>query len=241
MPSYHLKANRADYGTKIQVINTNKYRHPISALCKVLRISRSTYYYKSKSKVADREAENAVITIFKSNRSIYGARKIKRVLAQEHRILSRRRIRRIMYKFNLVSKYTEVHYKVHSSSCNEAPIENELNRNFDGQLMHSVVVSDLTYVRVKQRWHYICILIDLFNREIIGYSAGAHKNADLVYKAFARANISLSAINMFHTDRGREFKNAEIDAMLQIFSIQRSLSRNGCPYDNAVTEVRLKP
>ena len=60
-----------------------------------------------------------------------------------------------------------------------------LNRQFQNQPYRNVVVSDLTYVRVGNHWNYICVLIDLFNREIVGYSAGEHKTAELVKQAFA--------------------------------------------------------
>jgi len=60
-------------------------------------------------------------------------------------------------------------------------------------------------VRVGQKWQYACILLDLHNREIIGHSSGAHKDAALVRDAFVRVNVSLSQIQMFHTDRGSEF------------------------------------
>ena len=59
-----------------------------------------------------------------------------------------------------------------------------LNREFDQQKELTVVVSDLTYVRVGKKWHYVCIFVDLYNREIIGYSAGPNKDAGLVYKPF---------------------------------------------------------
>ena len=49
--------------------------------------------------------------------------------------------------------------------------KNELARCFHGQEKYAVVVSDLTYVRVNYRWNYVCVLIDLYNREIIGFSA----------------------------------------------------------------------
>ncbi|QDR80269.1 IS3 family transposase ISClsp1 [Sporomusa termitida] len=78
-----------------------------------------------------------------------------------------------------------------------------------------VVVSDLTYVRVNYKWNYVCILIDLFNREIIGYSAGIHKDAQLVYDAFATVKTDLRKIQMFHSDRGSEFKSELIDEVLQ--------------------------
>ena len=79
-------------------------------------------------------------------------------------------------------------------------------------------------------------LVDLYNREIVGHSAGPGKDARLVKSAFATPSFPISDIEVFHTDRGSEFDNAEIDLMLEAFGIERSLSAKGCPYDNAVDE-----
>lgn len=98
----------------------------------------------------------------------------------------------------------------------------------------------MTYVRVSKRWHYICVLVDLYNREIIGHSVGLHKDAFLVYRAFASVKGDLRKVQLFHTDRGSEFKNKLIDDALEAFHIQRSLSLKGCPYDNAVAEATFK-
>ena len=119
-------------------------------------------------------------------------------------------------------------------------MKNELDRQFDNQRPYAVVVSDLTYVHVNYKWNYVCIILDLFNREIIGYSAGQRKDSQLVYDAFATVQTELSTIVMFHTDRGSEFKNNLIDEMLNVFNIKRSLSMKGCPYDNAVAEATFK-
>lgn len=78
------------------------------------------------------------------------------------------------------------------------------------------------------------------NREIIGYSAGPNKYAKLVYEAFASIRNDLSMITLFHTDHGNEFKNNAIDGLLGTFKIDRSLSKKGCPYDNAVAESTFK-
>ena len=102
------------------------------------------------------------------------------------------------------------------------------------------MVSDLTYVRINYRWNYVCVLIDLYNREIIGFSVGPHKDAALVADAFATVKGDLSKIQMFHTDRGSEFKNQIINEMPGVFHIKRSLSMKGCLYDNAVAEANLK-
>lgn len=145
-----------------------------------------------------------------------------------------------MKKKGLVSKYTVAQFKPQRQRCNDEPIQNELKRQFTGQAPYAVVVSDLTYVRVNYKWNYVCILVDLFNREIIGYSAGIHKDAQLVYDAFATVKIDLRKIQMFHSDRGSEFKNELIDEVITTFQIKRSLSMKGCPYDNAVAEAILR-
>lgn len=209
-------------------------------MCKVLKISRSLVYYKPKNKRKDKELENHIIRIFKESKNNYGSRKIKVELAKIGYEVSLRRIRKYMDLNGLVSNYTVKQFKVHKETCNEDKIENKLNREFDRKEKLDVVVSDLTYVNVKGKWNYICLIIDLYNREIIGYAAGKHKTADLVYKAFSKIKCDLSNIKIFHTDRGNEFKNKIIDEVLQTFKIERSLSKKGCPYDNAVAEATYK-
>lgn len=68
-------------------------------------------------------------------------------------------------------------------------------------------MSDLTYVRVGAGWNYVCLFIDLYNREIVGHAAGARKDARLVKSAFATLDFPLGDIEVFHTDRGSEFAN----------------------------------
>src|SRR5699024_3250837 len=155
-------------------------------------------------------------------------------------IVSRRRIGRIMNEQGLVSKYTIAQFKPYKTTCNESEVGNVLNREFKRDQELEVVVSDLTYVRVGNNWHYICLLTDLFNREIVGYSAGPHKTAALVQRAFASVPYNLNHLELFHTDRGSEFKNHLIDETLDTFGIERSLSEKGTPYDNAVAEAMFK-
>ena len=82
--------------------------------------------------------------------------------------------------------------------------------------------------------NYACLPVDPCNGEIVGHSAGPGKDARPVKSAFATPSFPISDIGVFHTDRGSEFDNAEIDLMLEAFGIERPLSAKGCPYDNAV-------
>lgn len=209
-------------------------------MCKVLQLPRSTYYYEAKERQAEDDITSHIIKIFHDSRQNYGTRKIKKELKKLGKVVSRRRIGRIMKEQGLVSTYTVAQFKPHSNGTNESEQNNALNREFTQTEILSAIVSDLTYVRVNKKWHYICVFVDLFNREIIGYSTGPNKDALLVYRALASIKADLHKIQIFHTDRGKEFKNKIIDDALATFDIQRSLSMKGCPYDNAVAEATFK-
>ncbi|WP_407925789.1 DDE-type integrase/transposase/recombinase [Erysipelothrix aquatica] len=102
------------------------------------------------------------------------------------------------------------------------------------------MVSDLAYLRVGNKWNYTCIIMDLYNREIIGWSCVSHKNALLVGAAFARLPGNLNDYKIFHSDRGSEFDNMLIDEILKAFNIRRSLSGKGNLYDISVVEATFK-
>jgi len=141
-----------------------------------------------------------------------------------------------MNKYGLISKYTIARSKRRKNHVNEEKLPNILNREFNDRIPMEVVVSDLTYIKVARKWHYICLLIDLSAREIIGFAAGHNKDAKLVRTAFYRVNGDLRKINVFHTDRGSEYKNEIVDNIITAFGMNRSLSAKGAPIDNAVAE-----
>lgn len=145
-----------------------------------------------------------------------------------------------MRKYNLVSVYTKRKFRAQKSSVNNANIENVLERKFKDKRELEVLVSDLTYVDVLGNWNYVCLVLDLFNREIVGHAVGEHKSAELVQEALSKIPYDCSKIQMFHTDRGKEFDNTKIEEFLSAFNIQRSLSRKGTPHDNAVAESTYK-
>ncbi|MFI3226538.1 MAG: integrase core domain-containing protein, partial [Clostridia bacterium] len=122
------------------------------------------------------------------------------------------------------------------ATVNNDDIPNVLNREFSEKTALEVVVSDLTYVKVDGKWNYICLLLDLSNRKIIGSAVGKNKDAKLVQTAFFSVQSDLRRIKLFHTDRGSEFKNEIVESILNAFNIARSLSHKGTPVDNSVAE-----
>ncbi len=209
-------------------------------MCKILNVSRSSIYYKSVVRKNDSDLENKVTSIFEKSRNNYGARKIVKCLSMFGYIVSRQKVREIMKSYNLVSTYTAKKYKNYKSKCNDEKVNNVLNREFSVGKKRNVIVSDLTYVNVCGKWNYVCFLVNIFNREIIGYAAGKNKTAELVKEAFSSVQTSLKKFQLFHTDRGSEFNNQKIDEILTAFNITRSLSKKGNPYDNSVAEATFK-
>ena len=222
------------------MIKANAHKYPVSAMCRVLQVNRSTYYYEAKQLPDESGLASGIKEIFCKSRNNYGTRKIKRELMKTGKQVSRRRIGRIMKQEGLVSNYTTAQFKPQKDTCNESKTENVLNRQFQNREYRDVVISDLTYVRAGAHWNYICVPAGLYNREIIGYSAGEHKTAELVKAAFQSVKGSLEEIRLFYTDRGNEFKNQTIEELPETFHIERSLSHKGCPYDNAVAEATFK-
>jgi putative transposase len=146
------------------VIEKNRHKYSVSAMCKVLQIARSTFYYETEI-AAQKEQEKAaeeqklkeeIQMIFNKNRQVYGTRKIKNALFKTGHTVSRRRIGRLMAELGIQSKYAQASYKPMTPPPNEESIRNVLHREFQVDKEMSVLVSDLTYVRVGQYWNYVC-------------------------------------------------------------------------------------
>ena len=134
----------------------------------LLEVTRSLVYYEPTPHKIDVELENAVIEEFNNNRKVFGAIKLKRALKRRSKPLhaSRHRIGKITRKYNLVSKYVQRRKR---KKADAIAVNNEVRPN----LVERKLV--LTYVKVNSQWHYICLLVDISAREIIGFAAGRNQ------------------------------------------------------------------
>lgn len=164
-------------------------------MCRALKVNRSTVYYRpDEEKLLARTARHEkdlqdVREAFDEGKGNYGARRVKTALALKEIVMSRRKIARLMAEQGLVSVYGKPRYTksgTKKAKSNKADVPNLLGRNFSGWGEKEVIVSDLTYVKVGGKWCYVCALIDLAGREVVGWSAGRNKTADFVMLAFAR-------------------------------------------------------
>jgi len=132
------------------VIKNNAHKYCVSAMCKVLQLSRSTYYYESKIKESTDEITPRILEIFKASRNNYGTRKIKVELKKLGFIVSRRKIGRVMKANGLVSNYTVAQYKPHVDKCNDSKVLNELNREFNAEALPLALIIQFLFISTPQ-------------------------------------------------------------------------------------------
>ena len=177
-------------------------------MCKLLDIPRSSLYYNRNKNLKKKKFNDHYLTdLIKKYLKTVETTMVQERLKQNQlnqAILSVKEELDVMQENGLVSSYTVKQYKVHHSTCNNDNIENRINRNFNQEERMKVVVSDLTYVNVGGKWNYICLMLDLYNREIVGYAAGKNKNAKLVEKALYSIKYDLRKIDLFHSDYAEE-------------------------------------
>ena len=115
-------------------------------------------------------------------------------------------------------------------------------QDFNQKALNLVWASDFTYIRVESKWHYLCIVIDLFSRKIIGWHLSSYHNVELTIaafkKAYSRRNISYGL--MFHSDRGSEYTAFTFRRLLDSCNVVQSFSKKGYPFDNACCESFFK-
>ena len=221
----------------------------IEKMCNALKVSRSGYYSWLKNKPSKREIENQEILdqirqIHHESRKTYGSPRITAELRSRDISVSRPRVARLMKKANIRSK-TVKKFKVTTDSKHQYRImDNKLNRAFKVDRIGKVWVSDITYIPTVQGWLYLTIIMDLADRRIIGWSINdSLKTSDTVIPAWEMAiiNRSISDKLIFHSDRGVQYSCNEFAVLLDTHkNVDRSMSRKGNCWDNAVAESFFK-
>lgn len=214
-------------------------RCPASARRGIPGVPRSTCYrmlaHPPRPKAPD-PIEPDVLGAFEASRGGYGARRLKVALERAGITASRRRICRIMGENGLAGAYSGRAPRGGARPAQPPSADNVLARGFDGHAPRTRIAADLACVRAGGSWCCACLLVDPCNREMVGCSCGRREDARLVKAAFSNVAFPLTDIEVFHGDRGSEFCNGDVDALLSAFGIERSVSRPGNPCDNAVVE-----
>jgi putative transposase len=220
-----------------------KNKYPITKVAKILKVSTSGYYEYLKRPISKREIDDFKIIheikeIHKKSRNNYGSPRIYKALKVKGINCSKNKVVRLMKKNNIYSK-TRKKFKVTTNSKHNNPVyENILNRNFRVFKPNKIWVSDITYIWTLEGWLYLCTVIDLYSRKVVGWSMSERIDADLVISAFMMAwtQRKPTGILLFHSDRGVQYTCKEFQNVLKDKQVLCSMSRKGNCWDNACAE-----
>lgn len=211
-------------------------------LCQLFEIPRSTHYALKKPKLLSLEQINLrtwVKQAFDASKGSAGARNIAMIVSHRHSItLSRYKARKIMNEQGLVSRQRTKHRYKYTDKPH-GTYENVLNREFSPTAPNQVWTGDVTYIRTKQGFCYLAVVIDLFSRNIVGFAMSNSPDSRLTSQALKMAYIvRLSPQNvLFHSDQGTHYTSkAFADAVAECKDMKHSMSRRGNCWDNAPTE-----
>ena len=206
-------------------------------------VSRGGYYaWKKRAGSLRCEANQTllrkIVDIHQKSRETYGYPRVFDALRQRGETCGRHRVARLMRENNVVAKmFRRFRKHSHQHHLLWEPRNLLLNRDPVTQ-PNEVWVCDVTYIRVGKHWNYLCTVMDLYTREIIGWHFSRKCNARLAKEAVLMALQDHQPIEgaIFHTDRGSEFANKELKALLDEHNLLISKSRKGCCWDNANME-----
>jgi putative transposase len=206
-------------------------------------VSRSAYYGWLQRKPTSRDQVDSQLipviqSLFAKSRATYGTRRIRQSLEKQNWPVGRRRLGRLMRAAGLVCK-TKRKFKVTTNSKHDLLVsDNLLDRNFTVHQANQAYVGDITYIRTQEGWLYLAVVIDLYSRQVVGWSLAEHMRTSLVNDALLMAIWKRKPPKglPWHSDRGSQHAATSHRKIIKHFGIRQSMSRKGNCWDNAVAE-----
>lgn len=225
-------------------IKENQGIFNIKLMCELLGVSRSSYYgWCTQDAPSACELENIKLSeeikmIFIKHKACYGSRRIRKILLKKGYQVSRRRVCRLMRALGLTCKAKRKFKHTTDSNHNMPVSPNLLQRQFSPDKPNQAYVGDITYIATDEGWLYLAVVIDLFSRQVVGWSMNSRMKATLVNDALLMAIWKRKPARglISHTDRGSQYASKSHRALLKIHGIKQSMSRRGNCWDNAVAE-----
>ena len=217
-------------------------------MCEVLQVSRSGYYcfLPLREEIVEKQnrLNGAVLESWADSHKMYGSRRIAKDVKDKREIfLSKNTVSSIMRRLHIVSFYQRKKFRkaYKRGEITDYPL-NILDRKFDPKVPNKVWGSDTTFIRSKEGWLHLCVIIDFFSRRVIGWSLDRRNNSELVSSALREALFRRGYPRgvIFHSDRGSEYSSYVIQRMLRENDFIISMSRKGNCWDNAVVESFFK-
>lgn len=242
---------RRDKCSVYRFIRNNTGRFPVGKMCAVFQATPSCYYKWLKRLSSGRAARKVFVTseiirIYHWSQCRYGSPRIAKELSAIGIKVSRAFVAKIMMENHLRSIAKSKYRKTTNSSYKYRTAQNILEQDFTTSRYSEVWVSDITYIETDEGWLYLTVVIDLFDRKVIGWSLSENLKAkETSIRAFKNAirNRPLESNQklIFHSDRGTQYACLWFTSLLEGTGlITRSMSGRGNCYDNAVSESFFK-
>lgn len=228
---------------KYAFIRENRTDYTVRRLCRVLGVSESGYYawVDRPASMTARKNQQLITQIrcfHRASNDIYGAPRIHRDLLQHGECVSRQRVGRLMRQAGIQSKVAKKFIVTTQSKATTPLAPDRLRRNFTTSKPNEAWVSDTTFVRTRQGWLFLAVVLDLYARKVVGWAMSKRNNTELVSDALTMALWRRRNHRdvIVHSDRGSTYGSSSYRALLRDHGARCSMSRKGDCYDNAVAE-----
>jgi transposase InsO family protein len=210
----------------------------VASACDCIGVSRSGYYAWLKRTPRCEKQLNDLQLLYWQHHARLGAPLLVHDMRDKGYCLSERTVGRMLRTLGLRSKISrKFKYKIDPADCLSAA-PNLLDRQFKVSRPNKVWTTDITYIWTQHGWLYLCVMLDLFSRRIVGWQTSKHIDRHLVCDAFnyAMARQGYPRGVMVHSDQGSQYGSHDYRDLLAANRAIQSMSRRGNCWDNAVTE-----
>jgi len=234
---------------KYAFVACHRRKWPITVQCRVLKVSVSGYHAHlarharpmRPGRLSDAALVVHIRAIHAQTRGSYGWPRTWRELHDQGIRVGRRRVQTLMQRHSIRAK-AKRRFKVTTDSNHDLPIApNLLDRQFAVDAPNKVWVGDITYIATDEGWLFLAVVIDLFSRQVVGWSMRDRMTSDIVIDALRMAwfkrRPGKNAGLMFHSDRGSQYASEDFRNALKDYTITASMSRRGNCWDNACSET----
>ena len=234
-----------------KTISKHKLKNVTASFCKILKVSRSGYYryistenIRKQREKSDIEVKNIILKAFNKHGYKKGSRSIKMLLEQEENIIySRKRIQRIMRKFNIICPIRKAnpYRRMMKATLEHSVVPNNLKRQFKQEIPGKVLLTDITYMPFSNsKMAYLSTIKDASTNEILSYHLSERITLDIatitVDKLLKKHKSLLHKDAFIHSDQGCHYTSPIFQRLLKKYKLGQSMSRRGNCWDNAPQE-----
>jgi transposase InsO family protein len=211
--------------------------------CARARVSRAGFYrhfQEHAPRQADIALRDAMQRIAVENR-LYGYRRVAAELAKQGWVVNHKRVLRLMRQDNLLA-VRKRRFALTTDSRHTFAVYPNLAGRLKLTGANQLWVADITYIRLREQFLYLAVVLDAWSRRVIGWELGEDLRAELALKALDRAlaDRAVAPGIVHHSDRGVQYCSDAYVEQLQSYQFAISMSRSGNPYDNARAESFMK-